>query len=307
MTFNDHTNANGSYLPEPRVVKLEGHAALEKKTSGISDQFRILGYTIFNKKGDSAYFSTSHPSILIPKLNEFENIYTSLRTIVEFIIDHLGNDFIYHQIFYNAISKEEKLIIGIFVNFSNWSDIKLIETSKFEYLDEYHKKMFKNVINLTLPHVNLKLIGTKIQLEPDISSSNMIELEISNYSLGLIKIKSITALKFTNDITPVENLFELDFNLEINKNEKSNISLEELCKKYFFNEEYFEVISNSNKEELTAYFRKKEHLKIRLKIEYKDNLYNVDYPLKHQFNLFKQNESELNTLTFINLNLLSGR
>ncbi|WP_418264259.1 hypothetical protein [Flavobacterium faecale] len=270
-------------------TKREGYEVIEDKINQINNILLTSSSIHISKSGNFNYFSQKHPSILKHKYKDLDNIYTSLKMIIEFIITQLENDTTYHKIFYNAISKNEKIIIGIYSNFFEEKENQIVSKTNFSYLEEYNQAGYKTIIGLKLPYLNLNLEPLKLEINFDITSINLPKLVLTNPSQYQIKLKEIIVNKIEktkppfpqDDYSKQEEFLRLPFNLIIDSKVKTNIALDELLLSYIFNEEYSKL---TNKVELTkedlkllsAYFIEKKTLKLILNIEYKEEIYNID-------------------------------
>lgn len=300
-TTKTHKHIPESARSEEIETKREGYEVIEDKINQLNSTLITSSSIHINKEGNLNYFSQRHPSIIKYKYKDLENIYTSLKMIIEFIVTQLDNDIIYHKIFYNAISRNEKIIIGIYSNFFEKKENQIISTSDFSYLEEYNQVGYKTIIGLKLPYLNLILETSKVYLTSNITSAEMPKLVLTNHSQHPIKLNEITINKIgrTTSTYPVDNysqqeeLLKIRLDLSASLNNIVNIPLEEILLNYLFNEEYFDIIKKEDLKSMSTYIREKNSLNLILNIEYDKEIYNIHTTLKFQINSYDVNKQIL--------------
>lgn len=203
-------------------IQIEGYEVIEKKINESLSGLKILSQIILDRKGRVSNYYYYHPTKTLSTIHELDHIANSMLFIIDFIIDELDNVNVYHKIFYNALSKNEKVIFGIYFNFINPNAKEKIEKSNFNYFEEYTHKGFRPITSTDIPHLQIKLSANTFTDNEKIEPSSFPKVVVNNLTSFQTKVMTINSITEPN---VVKEMFQATYNTDLPKNQPIELAL----------------------------------------------------------------------------------
>jgi hypothetical protein len=197
------------------LIQLEGHEVIEKIINNSIKGLKILNKLIVQRRGKAIDYHFYNHSSMLKEIYELDNIANSILFIINFIYEQLNNDDVYHKIFYNALSKNEKAIFGIYFNFINPSARKQIDKSNFDYFEEYISRGFEKIDildKIEVPYFQTNLTSNRFPNSEEMEMGNFPKLVLNNLSASNTKVISIAC---TSGQNVLENMNQITYNLDL--------------------------------------------------------------------------------------------
>lgn len=238
------SNSKSNGGTEKTTLQLMGHEVIEKIFDTYSTgNLKDLSCLIFERKGKASSYYYIHPESSLKRINDLDYIFKSILFNIEFVQDQLKNDIIYHKILYNALSKNEKILIGVFSNLIDNKDRKNIEKSSFDYFEEYYFSGFKKTDVTDIPYFQFNSLNNN-DTNINIGEFNFLpNLSITNLSNIPLKVLELYT---SNEKNSSEKIFKHSFNYELLKNSPVEFSLDSYFNYLILKDQNFKSLLDSN-------------------------------------------------------------
>lgn len=189
-----------------RNIVTEGHELLNIKVKALTSSITKLRDFLKLKSGETDFFNSMNPRLLLYFEQELIHVFVSIHMIIRFIINRLENDLLYHETLFNALTKNEKFMLGVFIIFDFKKSRILLEQSKFNYAQEYSISGYFDPEKDKIPIISFKKEGTTIEKNAIINSTSSMLMTFSNNDTKNVQINKITwNLRKSNQIVQVIN------------------------------------------------------------------------------------------------------
>lgn len=251
------------------TIKHEGTDAIDEQFKTEERSIRRIISLMHNKNGSLAYYNRDHPDNILLRLKNVDVVFLSIKTIIEFIVEHLNNDLIYHNLFYNSLTSTERLITGSYTLLGKNNAIEIINKSNFDYLIEYRASKYFISEKKIVPKFScdFNTSKNKLALTKELLPGEFPSLYISNNMKDekiLVSELGINQHKITYD----EKLVVLT------RLKATELSIESLINEYFFNNSLSELIAQSDYTSIkNMLLEKNNKCKAYIKFDYDSDSY----------------------------------
>ncbi|MES2836026.1 MAG: hypothetical protein V4667_00755 [Bacteroidota bacterium] len=269
---------------------LFGNELINYKTEWLFKYLDEIKWLLKKGKGNARLFNEKHPDYILFNNSNYY-VFESIRVIITFVIEHLENDELYHKILYNSLTKNEKILAGIYLEYNGLSSKHDAKILTFNFKEEFilNQKNFKfeftkiPKLYFHFPYHSVKNVLNYEKQENEIIFKNLTDSAV---------LKSIRYDYIDNK----DNLFtnKKTLNLKLEKDEDYRFNQNEILALHKFDENikrFFEEPNDelSRKEIANIEHHIKTH-QLFFEIEYLSQTFEVEAKISMNVNVFKKNK-----------------